>query len=1166
MNERREALVVGINRYPLLRDGTTKKPQHLEKPAADAEAVAQILEKYGNFTVRRLPEVYSPEGKRGVDPNPPSHNLVQVPDLEKEIAHLFNPPGRIRPDTALLFFAGHGLRKEQGGVTEGFLATSDVNPAQGKWGVSLRWLRELLQKSPVQQQIIWLDCCHSGELLNILDEANPGKEGKAVDRCLIAACRGFEVSREQLQGEHGILTAALLQGLNPNADVDGWVSNNKLADFINKKMSAELQRPVFHNSGGTIILTDRTHGAQRQVDSKLKGKCPYKSLNYFTQEDAVFFYGRTELTDILIDRVRRENFTAVLGASGSGKSSVLRAGLLYQLKRGQKLSGSARWKYYDPFTPGEHPLQSLKKATGTDAQNFKQFIATLKTERVVLAIDQFEECFTMCQDKQEREQFFACLLQAVEQTNNKLRLVLAMRADFLGKCAEYAQLANKIDRHLVTVKPMTRKDIEQAIAKPGELVGLKVEQALVTKMTEDVVGSPGSLPLLEYTLTELWQQAQTGPNRHRLTLESYYHLGGIEKTLSKRANQVYNSLQDEEKPVAKRIFLELTQLGETSDTRRRVRKEDLVNQRHSLELLDRTIEQLVKAKLIVTTHESQSVNGKPGVILDIVHEALIRHWQELRQWVADNQVAWEIERKIEARAKDWERKGKTEDLGLLLQGATLIEAETYLKDYGNLGLLDGIAQEFIQVSQKVRDRLIQKELERKQRELKAVKTRNRILVGSLAVVSAVAIVAVVQWRDAERQKTIARLGESAALASNLVSAAPLEGLMRAIQATGESQSSLGQVLNPVQSSLLDAIDVARERNILRGHQDAVYSVALRPDGQRIVSGGADGTVRLWDSSGKAIGSPIKAHQGIVSSVALRPDGQRIVSGGEDGTVRLWDSSGKAIGSPFLGHQGDVSSVALGPDGLRIVSGGADGTVRLWQGSWERWLQIGCDRLLDHPVLVEPETNIDEESETIKFAQSARSTCQKLAWNPSENARFLVNQGRAIGQGGDFKGAMAKFQEARKLSPSITIPSEAEVGWWAAGGLVKNGEKLVKEGKVKEALAAYREAQTLKPTWKLPSESWNTLCRYGSLHGQAAEVMKACENAVTVAPENGTFRDSRGIARAMTGNTAGAIQDFQAFIKSTGSDEEKKQRQGWIDALKAGNNPFTQEEIKRLLPE
>jgi cytochrome c-type biogenesis protein CcmH/NrfG len=161
--------------------------------------------------------------------------------------------------------------------------------------------------------------------------------------------------------------------------------------------------------------------------------------------------------------------------------------------------------------------------------------------------------------------------------------------------------------------------------------------------------------------------------------------------------------------------------------------------------------------------------------------------------------------------------------------------------------------------------------------------------------------------------------------------------------------------------------------------------------------------------------------------------------------------------------------------------------------------------------------------------------------------------------------MAKFQDAHKLSVSITIPSKAEVGWWAATGSVNNGEKLVKEGKVKEALAAYREAQRLKPTWKLPSDSWNTLCRYGSLHTEAAEVIFACENAVTLAPKNGNFRDSRGVARAMTGNTAGAIEDFQAFIKSTdSSDEKKKQRQGWIDALNAGKNPFPKEEIGRLL--
>jgi uncharacterized caspase-like protein len=172
MAQHREALVVGINRYSLLRD-KNRNSQHLEKPAADAEAVAQLLEKYGNFRVQRLPEVHL-EGKRGVDRDQRPPNLVTMPILEAAIAQLFNPSGKSIPDTALLFFAGHGLRKAQGEVTEGFLATSDVKPEDEKspiWGVSLRWLRELLQKSPVRQQIIWLDCCYIGELLNFLESA-----------------------------------------------------------------------------------------------------------------------------------------------------------------------------------------------------------------------------------------------------------------------------------------------------------------------------------------------------------------------------------------------------------------------------------------------------------------------------------------------------------------------------------------------------------------------------------------------------------------------------------------------------------------------------------------------------------------------------------------------------------------------------------------------------------------------------------------------------------------------------------------------------------------------------------------------------------------------------------------------------------------------------------
>jgi Flp pilus assembly protein TadD len=223
----------------------------------------------------------------------------------------------------------------------------------------------------------------------------------------------------------------------------------------------------------------------------------------------------------------------------------------------------------------------------------------------------------------------------------------------------------------------------------------------------------------------------------------------------------------------------------------------------------------------------------------------------------------------------------------------------------------------------------------------------------------------------------------------------------------------------------------------------------------------------------------------------------------------------------------------------------------------------CNRLIEHPILVAPETMLAQDTEMIEEAKAARSICQKSVWNKTENAQFLMNQGRAIARSGDFLGAMAKFQEARNLSASINVPTEAEVRWWAAGGLVEKGEKQVQEGQVKEALASYREAQQLQPTWKLYPDSWNTLCRYGSLHGQAAEVMLSCEKAVALAPKNGRFRDSRGVARALTGNKQGAIKDFQAYIKWTDWDERKKQRQGWIDALKAGKNPFTPEEIEKL---
>ncbi|KYC44055.1 hypothetical protein WA1_02630 [Scytonema hofmannii PCC 7110] len=646
----RDALVVGINQYPSLKDkpGPGSKAKHLKTPATDAEAIAQLLEKYGEFQVRRLLAIHLKQS-------------VTLKDLEEAITELFHPKGQQVPETAVLFFSGHGLRRNlPDGSTEGYLVTSDSGSRKEKWGLSLRWLRELLDKSPVRQQIIWLDCCHSGELMNFA-EIDLGEYEKGRDRCFIVASRDFQLAYEQAEGEHGVLSGALLQGLNPTLQPDKWVTNFTLADFVKQALKDAPQHPICNNSGGQIILT----GEQSVISSI----CPYKGLAYFdfNESDPKYFHGRTALTKQLLEKVRHSNFLAVLGASGSGKSSVVRAGLLHQLKL-SVVPGSERWKIYEPFTPSEHPLKSLEQVIGVKADQLQALIKAAAADQVVLVVDQFEEAFTQCRDDAERQKFFECLLSAVKRLGKKFCLVLVMRADFQGKCAEqeYGGLAAKIDQNLVRVMPMNQQELREAIIKPAEQVGLEIDRELVNQMIADVSGSPGDLPLLQYTLTELWEQRTL----NRLTISDYTRLGGVKKALEKHANEVYQSLSPKEQLVAKQIFLELTHLGEgTEDTRRQVRQQDLVTQRRSPELVERVVQRLAKEKLVVTGE--QEFEGKRVAVVNIAHEALIRNWDVLGKWLKENREALLIKQDIEDAARDWRDKQKPKDVAYLLQGARL---------------------------------------------------------------------------------------------------------------------------------------------------------------------------------------------------------------------------------------------------------------------------------------------------------------------------------------------------------------------------------------------------------------------------------------------------------------------------------------------------------------
>jgi WD40 repeat protein len=331
----------------------------------------------------------------------------------------------------------------------------------------------------------------------------------------------------------------------------------------------------------------------------------------------------------------------------------------------------------------------------------------------------------------------------------------------------------------------------------------------------------------------------------------------------------------------------------------------------------------------------------------------------------------------------------------------------------------------------------------------------------------------------------------------------------------------------------------------KGHQGGVNSVSFSPDGQRIATAGDDGVARLWNLFGQQQ-VQWKGHQGGVNSVSFSPDGQRIATAGWDGTTKLWELTGRRL-AQWKGHQGRVLSVSFSSDGQRLATTGDDGTVRLWQvEGLDELLIRGCDWLKDYFV-THPE------------ALEKLQVCQ--------NRFQFTTTGRKLAKEGNVESnAIAKLSDSAQLPPTLCDP-QAEVRQLAAKFLVAVvGEICTRQGDIEKALAAYAEAQRLNPTLEIPATVGNNLCRWGSLWGFAAEVMDACDTAVALEPENGRFRDSRGLARALTGNIEGAIEDFQAFVDWTDQQERKAKRQRWIEALRVDENPFTKEEIENLFNE
>jgi WD40 repeat protein len=706
-----------------------------------------------------------------------------------------------------------------------------------------------------------------------------------------------------------------------------WVDHLTLIEWLEAKNQTAVgsQRFVFDNTDKPIILTNKAF----DLDADYKNVCPFKGLESFdfdkNTDDPLYFKGRTQLTNELLEKVQSANFLAVLGASGNGKSSVVRAGLLYSIRQTQ------RWQILPVITPTAEPLKALGTVIGMPAEQLTDFINHAQTERIVLVIDQFEEVFTLCKDDTEREQFFAILLAAVARTDNQFCLVIVMRADFLDKCSHYVDLAKQIQSHQIIVTPMTPAELEEAIVAPTQQVGLQIEPKLVSEMLADVKGALGSLPLLQYTLTELWKKCAT---QRLLTFSAYEELGKIAGTLEQGANGVYQKLSPAEQKTAQRIFIELTQLGEgTPDTRRQLSQQDLVT---SLPFesapVGEVIQKLVAANLLVTDKPKEQV-----AVVNIAHEALTQYWGQLREWLDGNRDAIKIQREIEEDAKKWNESNQSKHA--LLQGLDLNIAKNYAKKHIEKVPLSALAQDFVQCS-------IKRQRHYWMGVISSVVGVIFVLVGIAFYANEQRIMAEKSEQEVKKQAQIAlseKLGAQSILATRLPSAGNgyyQQALLLAIQAFKEKNTVV------TRSNLLRVLQAEKPRKaFLYGHSFHVSIVVFSPNGKTLASGSFDGSVRLWDvETRQPLGQPLAlaGDSFSIQSMAFSPDGKTLASGSFDGIVRLWNVETRQLLGELVNDSSSVYSVAFSPNGKLLASGNGDNTVRLWN--------IETKRVLSKPLV------------------------------------------------------------------------------------------------------------------------------------------------------------------------------------------------------------------------
>ncbi len=739
----------------------------------------------------------------------------------------------------------------------------------------------------------------------------------------------------------GVLTHAVLTGEIPMVDqplhsVSHLNPNlpEAVDEVIARATAIDIAERFIEPNDFVAALTGALDGGRVVRSSARELRNPYKGLRAFSEADSPDFFGRDVAISELVDAVARNRLVAVVGPSGCGKSSLVRAGLLADLRQGA-LPGSERWLITDMY-PGVRPLNELAEALMRVAVERPTDLVDRLAEgavgdvlgrllpgdtEILLVVDQFEELFTLTPDEEERRRFLDVLVSLTTDSASRARVVVTLRADFFDRPLGYAGFGDLLRRGMVPIAVPSVESMEQAVVGPAESASLRVEQGLERVITQDVADQPGGLPLLEFALTELFHE-RVGSD---LTAAGYQRTGGVLGALGRRAEDLYVGCDDAGREAIEQVFLRLVTVEEgVEDTRRRIMLAELHEIGIEPDTLQRVLDDYGTHRLI--TFDRDPETRAPTV--EVAHEALLSRWDRLRSWIDERRDDLVIHRRLAASVKEWhdsERRG-----AYLLTGGRLEHYERFAEETDLA--LTGPEQGFLLASRQAEDDAL------------AGRRRKRMTIlgafAAAAVIAAVlAIVALISQRRAEEEAELNRARVLSAQAIDAIGTDNQLAMLLALEAADVGVAANGEVLPETVDALHQSLQAERlEEEVPLDSLPAGRGVGLAANGSGIIALSSTGdTVELRSGEDPetvvaTLGTPLETDETMDAAIpSFDPSGSHVATVGSDGVVHVWDVASRLEVWSQPGHATGPGGAIYSPDGRTLATIG-DVSLVMWDAA------------------------------------------------------------------------------------------------------------------------------------------------------------------------------------------------------------------------------------------